>query len=337
MTDHPTGLSGSQRAAIFLLGVGEESAASIMRHMDPREVQRVGEAMTSLSNVSNEQLEAVVSEFSDQIEHVNALNIGTEDFTRRVMVGALGETKARNMLSKVMRKSNSKGVEALKWMDARPVAALLSKEHPQIAAIVLSSLEAPHAAEVLALISADRRADIIYRLATLELIDAGAMHELDQILEKQLGGLQELPPSSVNGVGVAASILNHLESSLESAIMDSLKERDEVVGEKVRELMFVFEDLLSVNDRGMQRLLRDIAVDRLVVALKGVNKNVQDKFFNNMSSRASEMLREDMESKGPVKLSEVEEAQKEILTIAASLAEEGEIILGGGGGGDTVV
>lgn len=337
MADHDSGLSGSQRAAIFLLGVGEESAASIMKHMEPREVQRVGEAMTSLQGVSNEQLQEVVSEFSSQIEHVNALGIGAEDFTRRVMIGALGETKARNMLNKVMRKTNSKGVDALKWMDARPVAALLSKEHPQISAIVLSSLEPPHAADVLNLIDAEQRMDIVYRLATLELVDASAMQELDMILEKQLDGVQQLPPSTVNGMGAAASILNHLDSGVEAEIMESLKQRDELLSEKVSELMFVFEDLLSVDDRGMQRLLRDVAVDKLVVALKGVDGSVQDKFFSNMSSRASEMLKEDMESKGPVKLSEVDEAQKEILNTAAKLAEEGEIMLGGGGGGDTVV
>ena len=325
-------LSGAQRAAIFLLGVGEDAAASIMRHMEPREVQRVGEAMASLSSVSNEQVEEVLREFHTEASAVNPLGIGTPEFTQRVLVQALGERKARTMLSKVMPgKNQTRGIEALRWMDGRAIAQLLDGEHPQIVAIVLASLDDDHAAQVLSELPEAVRSDAMLRVARLEMIDPAAMEELDKVLEKQLGKVrQSSPPRPVNGMSSAAAILNKVKSDLETTLMDSLREADGELGEKVSELMFVFDDLLAIDDRGMQRLIREIAVDSLVVALKGVDEAVQDKFFNNMSTRAADMLREDLEAKGPVKLAEVEEAQKEILATASRLADEGELALGKG-------
>lgn len=331
MAEAGADLSGSQRAAIFLLGLGEERAAAVMKHMEPKEVQRVGEAMAALSDVADEQISIVVQEFSERVSKISSIGIGTSDFTRRVMVQALGESKARNMLSRVMQSGDTKGMEALKWMDARSVAGMIRQEHPQIVAIVLASLESDHAAEVLPLLPESMRTDALMRIARLELIDPAALQELDQVLEKQLGNFQKLPPTTVNGLDSAAAILNHLDSNVEAGLLEEMKGVDEELTEKVHDLMFVFEHLSSLTDRGMQRLIRDISVDDLVLALKGVDESVKERFFNNMSSRAAEMLKEDMESKGPVKLSEVEEAQKGILVIAARLAEEGEISLGKGG------
>jgi flagellar motor switch protein FliG len=332
MADAAEELSGSQRAAIFLLGVGEEGAAAIMKHMAPKEVQRVGEAMACLQDVSNEQIALVVKEFSEKVNAVNPIGIGASDFTRRVMVEALGENRARSMLNKVMQDNSTKGIDALKWMDARSVAGVIKGEHPQIMALVLASLEGDHAAQVMAFLSAEIRADVILRIARLDLIDPTAMQELDQVLEKQLAKGQEFPPSSVDGMSTAAGILNHMDTALETEMLDSVKAADGDLGEKIVDLMFVFDNLLAIDDRGMQRLIREISVDSLVIALKGVDTEVKDKFFNNMSSRAAEMLKEDLEAKGPVKLSDVEEQQKEILTIAARLADEGEISLGKGSG-----
>jgi len=332
MDDAAAGLSGSQRAAIFLLGVGETGAAAIMKHMAPKEVQSVGEAMAALQNVSNEQIASVVSDFSEKVGEVNPISIGASDFTRRVMVEALGENKARSMLNKVMQDTTTKGLEALKWMDARAVAGILKEEHPQIMALVLASLEQEHAAQVITLLPEESRTDIILRIARLDLIDPAALVELDQVLEKQLGDEPESPPSSVDGMSTAAGILNNLDSTLEAQMLDSVKQADGDLGEKIQELMFVFENMLMIDDKGMQRLIRDISVDSLVVALKGVDEAVKSKFLDNMSSRAAEMLREDMDAKGPVKLSDVEAEQKEILTVVARLAEEGEIFLGKGGG-----
>lgn len=332
MVDAVAELSGSQRAAIFLLSMGEEGAAAIMRHMEPKEVQRVGEAMSLLSEVSDEQLNAIVQEFSEKVSKVNPLAIGAGDFTRRVMVQALGENRARTMLNKVMQGDANKGMDALKWMDARGVAGLIKNEHPQIIAIVLTSLEEDHAAQVLGLLSEEIRTDVLVRIAKLDQIDPAALKELDQVLEKQLGGITEFPPTAVNGMSAAAAILNNLGSDQEAELLESMKAMDSELSEKIQELMFVFDNLNELDDRGMQRLIREIAVDSLVIALKGVDPKLQDKFFKNMSSRAAEMLKEDLESKGPVKLSEVETAQKEILSIAARLSDEGEIFLGKGGG-----
>jgi flagellar motor switch protein FliG len=332
MAEAESRLSGSQRAAIFLLGVGEDAAASIMRHMEPREVQRVGEAMASLSGISNEQLAEVLSEFHTKAGNVNPLGIGASEFAQRVMVQALGEDKARSMLSKVMPgKAKTRGIEALKWMDARSVAELIEDEHPQIIAIVLASLDEDHAASVLERLPEDLRTDVLMRIARLEMIDPAAMEELDRVLEKQLGRVAKSPPRAVNGMQAAAAIMNSVGAEVENTVMETLRASDEDLTNRISELMFVFEDLAALDDRGMQRLIREISVDTLVIALKGVDVSLQEKFFGNMSSRAADMLREDLEAKGPVKLAEVEAAQKEILATAKQLADEGELMIGKGG------
>ncbi|MFK8043155.1 flagellar motor switch protein FliG [Congregibacter sp.] len=325
-------LSGAQRAAIFLLGVGEESAASIMRHMEPREVQRVGEAMTSLVGVSDDQLTEVLGEFNTKAGSINPLGLGASDFAKRVMVQALGEDKANTMLAKVMPgKAKTRGIEALKWMDPASVAAIISEEHPQIMAIVLASLDEEQAADVLAELPKELHSDLMLRIAKLEMIDPAAMEELDKVLEKQLGRASKTPPRAVNGLNSAAAIMNNVDADMEVSVMEALRESDADTTDKIAELMFVFDDLMDLDDRGMQRLIREISVDTLVVALKGVDDQLQEKFFGNMSSRAADMLREDLEAKGPMKLTEVEAAQKEILAGAKQLADEGELMIGKGG------
>ena len=317
MAEAGSKLSGAQRAAIFLLGVGEEAAAQIMRHMEPREVQRVGEAMASLRAVSNDDLNKVFEEFHSSATSVNPLGIGATAFAQRVLVQALGEEKARGVLAKVLPGSaKSRGIEALKWMDARAVAALIEAEHPQIIAIVLASLDEDQAAGVLQALPEALRPDIVRRVARLQFIDPGAMDELDKVLEKQLGRVSKTPPRAVNGMASAAAIMNNVDAELEASVMGSLREQDAELTDRIAELMFVFDDLISLDDRGMQRLIREISVDTLVIALKGVDTDLQEKFFSNMSSRAADMLREDLDAKGPVKLAEVEAAQKDILARA---------------------
>jgi len=324
-------LTGPQRAAIFLLGMGEQGAAAVMRHMDPKEVQSVGEAMAGLTDVSDDQIAHVVQDFSEKVSSVSSLGIGADDFTRRVMVEALGEKKARSVLHKVMSGVTSQGMDALRWMDASSVAELIAAEHPQIIALVLASLEEDHAAQILVLLPETTRTDVIMRIARLESIDPAALEELDQVLERQLGGNQELPPSALPGMNTAAAILNQLDSAQEAQLLESVKQVDVDLGDQIQEKMFVFENLMALDDRGMQRLIRDISVDNLVVALKGVDEELQERFFKNMSSRAAEMLKEDREGKGAGKRAEVEEQQKEILITAAKLAEGGEIFRGKGG------
>ncbi|MEM6302135.1 MAG: flagellar motor switch protein FliG [Pseudomonadota bacterium] len=332
MADLNAKLSGAQRAAIFLLGVGEESAASIMKHMEPREVQRVGEAMASLSGVTDDDMSAVLEDFRESAEKINPLSIGAPDFVQRVMVKALGEEKARGVMSKVLPgKTKTRGIEALKWMDARAVCALIAEEHPQIIAIVLTSLDDDHAAAILKELPKRIRTDVMMRIARLQMIDPNALEELDKVLERQLGRIKKTAPRAVDGMASAAAIMNNVDADLEAKVLDSMREKDEDLSERISELMFVFDDLSSLDDRGMQRLIREISVDTLVIALKGVDTSLQEKFFANMSSRAADMLREDLEAKGPVRLAEVETSQKEILGTAKQLADDGELMIGKGG------
>jgi flagellar motor switch protein FliG len=327
-----SGLSGAQSAAVFLLGLGEEPASEIMKLLQPREVQRIGEAMGSLPQVSSEQLLAVVNDFQECSANITSIGMGAKEFTLRVLIKALGESKARAMYSKVLPGAGqgtdaTRGVEALRWMDASSIAGLLADEHPQIVAMVLASLEEDQASQVLLKLSRELRNETILRLARLEVLDAAAVEELDKVLERQLGDVRPTPPRSVNGANTAASILNLMTSQMEEEMLNAIIGVDEVVGERVRELMFVFENLADLDERSMQRLIREISMEMLTIALKGVEERVQNHFFRNMSQRAAEMLQDDMEAKGPVKVSEVGVAQKEILAIARKLSDDGEITL----------
>ncbi len=324
-------ITGIERAAILLLSLGEQDAAAVLMHMGPKEVQKVGSAMATLSNVSKDQVAAVLQDFATTVENQTNLGVGSEDYIRKVLVSALGEDKAGGVIDRILLGRNTKGLEALKWMDPRAVAEIIRLEHPQIIAIVLSYLEADQSAEVLSHLPDRTRPDILMRIASLDGIQPSALHELDEILEKQFSGNTNVKSSSVGGVKAAANILNFVDSSQEGAIMDSIKEMDAEVGQKIQDLMFVFDNLIDVDDRGIQALLREVSSDSLLLALKGSDEGIKEKIFKNMSKRAAEMLRDDLEAKGPVKLSEVESAQKEILAIARRMSESGDIVLGGKG------
>lgn len=324
-------INGTERAAILLLSLGEQDAAAVLKHMGPKEVQKVGAAMATLSNVSKDQVAAVLEDFANTVENQTALGVGSEEYIRKVLVSALGEDKAGGVIDRILLGRNTKGLEALKWMDPRAVAEIIRLEHPQIIAIVLSYLEADHSAEVLGHLPERTRPDILMRIASLDGIQPSALHELDEILEKQFSGNTNVKSSSVGGVKAAANILNFVDSSLEGAIMDTIREIDADVGQKIQDLMFVFDNLAEVDDRGIQALLREVSSDSLLLALKGSDELIKEKIFKNMSKRAAEMLRDDLEAKGPVKLSEVEGAQKEILAIARRMSEAGDIVLGGKG------
>jgi flagellar motor switch protein FliG len=253
-----------------------------------------------------------------------------------VLVQALGEDKAGGMIDRILRGANTKGLETLKWMDPRAVAEIIRLEHPQIIAIVLSYLESDQAAEVLQYFPERVRVDVIMRIATIDGIQPVALAELNEIMEKQFSGNTNVKTSTVGGVKSAADILNFLDSSIEADIMDNIKEVDSDFGQQIQDLMFVFDNLLDVGDRDIQTILREISSDSLVLALKGADDELKEKIFKNMSKRAAEMLRDDLEAKGPVKLSDVESAQKEILAVARRLAEAGDISLGGSGGDEYI-
>lgn len=322
-------LKGAQRAAIFLLGVGEEAATEVMRHMSAKEVQQVGEAMASISKLTNAQVESVLADFHEESAEINPLGLEAPDFTRRVMTSALGQDKAQNILSQVLEKPDEhNGVEALQWMAPKAIAEVLVEEHPQIAATVMTQLYDEQAARVLELLPEDMRKDVILRIARMEELDPRAMEELDRVLESQLGKLQRTPPRKVMGPDNLAAILNATGSELEQEMLEALTSVDEELSEDVKEKMFVFDNLMQLDDLGFQRLLREVAQENLLTALKGVDEVLAERFFKNMSERAAEILREDMEASGPVKLADVEAAQKEVVRIAKKLADEGVLMMG---------
>lgn len=320
-------VTGSERAAILLLSLGEEQAASVLQHMDAKEVQKLGTAMASLQAVSRERAESVIEEFITSLHSQTSLGVGTDDYIRKVLVSALGEDKAGRVIDRVLIGRNSKGLESLKWMDARGIADLIRGEHPQIVAIVLSYLDPDQSAAVLPLLPERDRPDIVMRIASLDGIQARALVELDEIIERQFSGSNGSKASSVGGVKSAANIMNCLDSTTEQALMEQIREQDDLLGNRIEELMFVFDNLGDLDDRAIQVLLREVKNEHLVVALRGAADELAEKFFRNMSSRAAEMVREDMDARGPVRVADVDAAQKEILAVARKLSETGQIQL----------
>ncbi len=331
MADGKSKMNGTDRAAVLLLTLGEENAAEVLKHMGPKEVQKVGSAMAAMNNVPREQVVQVLEHFSETVQEQTALGVDSDEYIRSVMIGALGEDKAKGLMDRILLGSSTKGLEALKWMDARAVAELIRLEHPQIQAIVLSYLDHDHAAEVIKFFPERTRHDVLLRIATLDGIQPSALQELDEILEQQFSGNQNVQSSSVGGVKSAADILNFVDSSLEGEIMEAIKDVDAELGQQIQDLMFVFDNLIDVDDRGIQALLREVSSETLILALKGADEAMKEKVFDNMSKRAAEMMRDDLENKGPVRLSEVEGAQKEILAVARRMSDSGELALGGKG------
>jgi len=324
-------LSRVDQAAILLLTLGEASAAEILKHMGPKEVQRLGTAMAQLNNIQQYEVEVVLSNFMDEVRTQTGLGMGADAYIRNMLVSALGEDKANGLIDRILLGGNTTGLDTLKWMEARSVADIIRNEHPQIQAIVLAYLDADQSAEILTYFSEKVRLDVMMRVAALDTVQPSALQELNDILEKQFSGSAGSQTKEMGGYKTAAEIVNNLDSSIGGELMDSIKEIDEDMGNQIADLMFVFENLKDVDDRGIQTLLREVSSDVLILALKGADDILQEKIFNNMSKRAAELLRDDLDAKGPVKISEVEAAQKEILTVARRLADAGEISLGGGG------
>ncbi len=324
-------LSMPEQVAVFLMTVGEDHAADILRHLEPKEVQIVGHTMANLNNISVQQVETVLEEFVEEVGGKTALGIGSDDYIRRMMTQALGADKAGAVIDRILLGRNSKGIEALRWMEPRAIAEIIRLEHPQIIAIVLTHLEPDQAAEVLSFLPERGRADVIMRISTLESVQPQALQELDQILEKQFSGAESVQSSAVGGRRTAAEILNFLDSASEGPILEAIADVDGELAQGLQDLMFVFDNLADVDDRGIQALLREVSTEQLVLALKGADDAVRQKVFKNMSKRAAEMLQDDLEAKGPVRLSEVESSQKEIIAVARRMAESGDIVLGGKG------
>lgn len=322
-------LSGVQRAAVMLMSLGESEAAEVLKHMSADEVQKVGAAMATISGVSRAQLEGIFGDFSDAIGDQTSLGVGADEYVRKVLVQALGEDKAGGLIDRILNGRNSRGLENLRWMEPRAIAALVRNEHPQIIAIVLSYLDPNQSAEVLKNLAERTRGDVMLRIATLDGIPANALNELNDILERQFSGNQNQGQSTVGGPKAAANILNFVDTTLEQQILQSIAQIDGDLSTSIQELMFVFDDIAELDDRSVQTVLREVAGDRLGLALRGCDPKVKEKILKNMSKRAADMLTEDMESRGPAKLSDVEAAQKEMLTIVRKLNESGAIQIGG--------
>lgn len=322
---------GLNRAAVLLMAVGAEHAAEVLKLLAPREVQKIGQAMARLKDISREQIERTLDSFRTEAEEQTTLGVGSDEYVRNVLTRALGDDKASGVIERILQGSDTSGIEGLKWMDSPSVAELIRNEHPQIIATILVHLDRDQAAEILGLFEDRLRNDVVLRIATLEGIQPTALRELNDVLNKLLSGSSNLKKRPMGGVRTAAEILNFLGSNVEGPVLESIREQDAELAQKILDQMFVFDDLVDLDDRAIQLVLREVQSDALVVALRGANDALKEKIFKNMSERAGEMLKEELESRGPVRLSEVETQQKDILKIVRKLSDEGQLALGGGG------
>jgi len=323
--------AGLTNSAILLMSLGEEEAAEVFRYLGPKEVQKIGQAMAKLKSVTRDRIDQVLRSFHSQAERETSLGMDSDAYIRQVLTRALGEDKAAYLLDRILQGGDSSGIESLKWMASSSVAELIRSEHPQIIASILVHLERDQASEILTQFDARLRNDVVLRIATLDGIQPTALRELNDVLGKLLSGSDVLKKSQLGGIRTAAEILNFLGATNEAAVIEAVREHDGDLAQKILDEMFVFENLLDVDDRGIQALLREVQSESLIIALKGANQELREKILKNMSQRAAEMLRDDLEAKGPVRVSEVEAEQKEILKIVRRMAEEGTIVLGGKG------
>ena len=325
-------LEGVEKAAILLLSLSEEDAAQILKHLEPKQVQKLGGEMAKIEDMTQPKITAVHKHFIEEIQNYSTIGFQSQDFVKRALTAALGEDKAANLIDQILMGSGAKGLDSLKWMDSKQVASIIRNEHPQIQTIVLSYLEPEQSAEILSQFPEKVRLDLLMRIANLEEVQPAALQELNEIMEKQFAGQAGTQAAKMGGLKSAADIMNYLDTSIEGQLMDAIREQDEEMSQQIQDLMFVFDNLIDVDERGIQAILREVNQDSLLKAIKGADEELENKITGNMSKRAAEMLLDDLEALGPVRLSEVETAQKEILSVARRLADSGEIMLGGGGG-----
>jgi len=323
--------NGLEDAAILLMSIGEEQAAEVFKHLAPKEVQRLGETIARMKAVPRERVEAVLEKFGQLAASNSSLVPDTDEYIKAVLRRALGDEKANLLIDRIIQGSDVTGIESLKWMDAQSVAELLRNEHPQIVAAILVHLEFDQASDVLKLFGERQRNEVLIRIATLDGIQPAALKDLNEVLSKVLAGGDRARKSSLGGVKSAAEIINMLGSSVETSVLDFIREADHELAQKITDSMFTFDDLAKIDDKGIQAILKEVQSESLVIALKGATPELREKVFKNMSTRAAETLREDLESRGPVRVSEVEAEQKELLKVVRRLVDEGQIQLSTGG------
>ena len=325
---------GLENAAILLMSLGEEDAANVFKHLTPKEVQGVGETIAKLKTISRERVDTVLEMFNTVASDQSVLVGDTDEYVKAVLRKALGDDKANLLIDRILQGGDTSGIESLKWMDAASVGELLRIEHPQIVAAILVHLDYDQAASVLKTFSERQRNEVLVRIATLDGIQPSALKDLNEVMGKVLAGGEKMRKTSLGGVKPAAEIINMMGSSVETAVLDYIRETDNELAQKIMDNMFTFDDLETVDDKGIQALLKEVQSESLVIALKGAKPEMREKIFKNMSTRAAESLREDLDSRGPVRVSEVEAEQKELLKVVRRLADEGQIVLGGGGDDD---
>lgn len=327
---------GIEKAALLLLTLGPSEASEVLKHLGPREVQKLGMKMAGMPAQPRTKVEPLLVELDQHFDKGSPIH-ADEDQIREMLTMALGDERAAHLISRVLQGSDTAGIESLKWMDAPTAADLIKNEHPQIIATILVHLEFDQAGEILKHFTDRLRNDVILRIATLDGVQPTALRELNEALTRMLSGSSTAKKAAMGGIRHAAEILNFVGSAAETAVIDNVRDYDPDLAQKILDEMFVFENLMDIDDRGIQTLLREVQSDSLIVALKGAAPDLREKVFKNMSSRAAEMMREDLEAKGPVRLSEVEAEQKEILKIVRRLAEEGQIVMATKGGDDGFV
>jgi flagellar motor switch protein FliG len=331
MAEQSIPASGVRDAAVFLLSLGEEAAAEVLKHLGAKDVQRIGAAMSDVGQLSRVQVTETLDRFLQEVETQVSVGLGTDEFIRTMLTKALGEDKASGLIDRILFGRSSKGLEMLKWMDARGVADSIRNEHPQTIAVVLAYLDADQAAEVLGRLPENVRPEVVARIAGLDGVQPSALSQLDDVIERQFSGKVATRTASLGGAKAAANIINNMDISQEGTLLGHLREMDETLASTIEELIFTFDDLMDIEDRDFQELLRQVPNDQIVPALKAAEESMRNKFFKNMSQRASATLKEDLEARGPIKVSEAEAAQKTILTLARKLAEAGTISLGSKG------
>ncbi len=322
---------GLEDAAILLMSLGEEEASEVFKHLTPKEVQGLGETIARMKSIPREKLDDVLTKFASVASEQSMLVTDTDEYVKTVLRKALGEDKANLLIDRILQGGDVSGIESLKWMDANSVAELLRNEHPQIVAAILVHLDFDQASGVLKCFTERQRNEVLVRVATLDGIQPSALKDLNEVMSKVLAGGDKLRKASLGGVKTAAEMINLMGGSVETAVLDYIREADNELAQKIMDNMFTFDDLEKVDDKGIQLLLKEVQSESLVIALKGATPEMREKVFKNMSTRAAETLREDLEGRGPVRVSEVEAEQKEMLKIVRRLADEGQIVLGGGG------
>ena len=321
----------ADRAAVILLLLGEEQAAEIISFMSPREVQSLGAHMVGVADISQEAVNTVLDDFVSTIKQQTNIGLGTADYVTNVFTKALGDDKAASVLARILPSSSSKGLDILQWMDARSIGEMVASEHPQIIAIILSVLEYDIAADVLNFIPSNVRADVVHRVAALETVHPEAMKKLETVMQEQFSSSSSAKASTFGGIKTAAKIMNFTKTDMEGQILGSINAEDEELANKIQDNMFTFENFDALDNRSVQTLMRSVDSDLLMTAVKGATETVKERFLSNMSQRARLMFLDDMEDKGPIRITDVEEAQKDILRIARRLSDAGDIVLAGRG------